>query len=67
VKLRINGEDVVVSDELRFVSDLLKHFHLHDKIVIVEHNQEILEKTTHDMVSISDGDQIEIVHFVGGG
>jgi sulfur carrier protein len=67
VKLRINGETVDVSDDLIYVSDLLKHFQLHDKIVIVEHNKDILEKSTHEKVRISDGDQIEIVHFVGGG
>ncbi|WP_246938937.1 sulfur carrier protein ThiS [Bacillus pinisoli] len=67
MKLQINGEEVVVSTEVKNVGDLLKHFQLHEKVVIVEHNQNILEKTTHAKVMLADGDRIEIVHFVGGG
>ncbi|WP_456276080.1 sulfur carrier protein ThiS [Bacillus sp. AK128] len=67
MKLRINGETVEVPAELKTIANLLEHFQLHEKVVIVEHNQVILEKTTHQLVGISDGDQIEIVHFVGGG
>jgi sulfur carrier protein len=67
VKLRINGDEVEVTNELKNVADLLEHFHLHEKVVIVEHNQEIVEKSNHQLVSLTDGDQIEIVHFVGGG
>ncbi|MBM7659981.1 sulfur carrier protein [Bacillus mesophilus] len=67
MKLRINGDDIEISADVRNVADLLKHFQLQEKVVIVEHNREILEKSTHQLVSLTDGDQIEIVHFVGGG
>jgi sulfur carrier protein len=67
MKLRINGEDIVITADVKNVADLLNHFQLQEKIVIVEHNREILEKSTHQLVSLADGDQIEIVHFVGGG
>lgn len=67
VKLQINGEAVTVPDEITFISDLVSHFNLHEKIIIVELNQEILEKTSHHQMKLQDGDKIEIVHFVGGG
>jgi sulfur carrier protein len=67
VRLRINGDEVEVTNELKNIADLLVHFKLHEKVVIVEHNQEIVEKSNHQLVNLADGDQIEIVHFVGGG
>ncbi len=67
LKLRINGNDVFVSDDVKSVEDLVLHFQLQEKAVIIEHNQNILEKSVHHLVSLADGDQIEIVHFVGGG
>jgi sulfur carrier protein len=67
MKLRINGEDIVITADVKNVVDLLNHFQLQEKIVIVEHNREILEKATHQLTTLADGDQIEIVHFVGGG
>jgi sulfur carrier protein len=67
MKLRINGDDIEIAADVKNVADLLKYFQLQDKVVIVEHNREILEKATHQLTTIADGDQIEIVHFVGGG
>lgn len=67
MKLCINGEDIQVSEELKSISDLVHYFHLQDKIIIIEHNHEILEKAVHHQVPVNDGDKIEIVHFVGGG
>jgi sulfur carrier protein len=43
------------------------HLGLEEKIVIVELNQIILEKANHFATAVSNGDRIEIVHFVGGG
>lgn len=65
--LRINGEQVELPDSIQTVQDALNHFELKNKVVIVELNQDILEKNTHETTKISDGDQLEIVHFVGGG
>jgi sulfur carrier protein len=37
------------------------------RIVIVEHNSEIIDKEEYTKTVINDGDVFEIVHFVGGG
>lgn len=67
MKLIINGDVVELSNEVRTIQDLLTHFNLQDKGAIVELNREILEKSEHAEAYLSDGDKIEIVHFVGGG
>jgi len=67
MKLIINGENIQVPDSLEVVSDLLQHFQLGEKVVIVEVNASILEKDQHARTRLTDGDRVEIVHFVGGG
>lgn len=67
MKLTINGELLEIPDTVETVSGLLEHFQLDKKVVIVERNADILEKSEHTGTQISDGDKIELVHFVGGG
>ncbi len=35
--------------------------------IAVEHNGEIVQRARWEEVSVSSGDRLEIVHFVGGG
>lgn len=56
-----------VPDSIQSVFELLQHFQLDQKVVIVEKNKDILEKDQHVKESVTDGDQLEFVHFVGGG
>lgn len=65
--LTVNGDQVEVPNTVKTIAGLLQHFELHHKVVIVEKNAEILEKTEHAETLISDKDKIELVHFVGGG
>lgn len=67
MNLIINGETMNIPDTAKTVSGLLNYFQLSDKVLIVELNEAILEKNTHENTLLSDGDRIEIVHFVGGG
>ncbi|MED1203572.1 sulfur carrier protein ThiS [Heyndrickxia acidicola] len=67
MKLNINGEKLEVLDSVENIRSLLQHFGLENKVVIVEQNAVILQKEEHDDARLSDGDRIEIVHFVGGG
>jgi sulfur carrier protein len=67
MKVVINGEGIQLPDTVITVSLLLKHFELEQKVVIVELNQTILDKSMHAETVLSDGDRIEVVHFVGGG
>jgi sulfur carrier protein len=67
IELVINGDRVRVPESIRTVSQLLAHFGLEQKVVIVEINQTILDKSSHADTPVRHGDRIEMVHFVGGG
>ncbi|MCL6588295.1 MAG: sulfur carrier protein ThiS [Anoxybacillus sp.] len=67
MKLVINGEAIDVPEHIRTVADLLEHFQLNKKIAIVEVNACILQKEQYEAAALSNGDRVEIVHFVGGG
>ncbi|MDX8045724.1 sulfur carrier protein ThiS [Gracilibacillus sp. S3-1-1] len=63
----INGDALTVNDQVTNIADLLKELRLEKKSLIIEHNQVILRKEHHQGTSLSEGDRLEIVHFVGGG
>ncbi|WP_342543172.1 sulfur carrier protein ThiS [Paenisporosarcina sp. FSL H8-0542] len=67
MKLVINGDIIEVPNTVETISNLLQHFELEKKVVIVEWNNTILEKGSHQETILSDGDKVELVHFVGGG
>ena len=64
--IELNGNRYDVPTEVENVQDLLGQLELADRIVIVEMNRDILAKDAYDK-PINDRDQIEIIHFVGGG
>ncbi|HEX6595217.1 MAG TPA: sulfur carrier protein ThiS [Bacillota bacterium] len=67
MQLRINGDVVNVPQTVTSISDLIQYFKIDNPVVIVEHNHTILEKDDHAKATITDGDTIELVQFVGGG
>ncbi|NRD80683.1 thiamine biosynthesis protein ThiS [Bacillus sp. BRMEA1] len=67
MNILLNGDSIYLPEHVVSVSDLLTHFQIQDKVVIVEINGEILTKNDHQTTKLSDRDRIEIVHFVGGG
>lgn len=62
----LNGEEKQVRAPLN-VSELLELFNLEPKKIAVERNREIVPKSLYDKTAVDEGDQIEIVQFVGGG
>ena len=66
LRLEVNGKDREVSDGLT-VAGLLEDLELDGRMVVVELNRQIIRRTEIADVALRDGDQIEIVHFVGGG
>ncbi len=49
------------------IADLVRELELEPTKVAVECNREIAPRSTLEQASLSDGDVLEIVHFVGGG
>ncbi|ADG06507.1 sulfur carrier protein ThiS [Kyrpidia tusciae] len=66
MKLHVNGQWKEVPG-VKTVAEVLHHFHLADRMVVVELNREIIPREQYDIQAVRDGDHMEIVHFVGGG
>ena len=62
----INGEAREVPEGVR-LDHLLELFSLPAKRVAVEVNKTVVRKVDWPVIKVSDGDRIEVVHFVGGG
>ena len=62
----LNGESRTVIDPCR-VSDLLQAEGLGDRRVAVEINGAIVPRSAHAHHVLQAGDQVEIVHALGGG
>lgn len=62
----VNGEAREIAPGTT-VSGLLESLGLHPRLIVVEHNREILDRTSFDATEVQAGDNIELVHFVGGG
>lgn len=67
IALMVNGERREVAEGTT-LGQLLRALELDPRLIVVERNREILrDRTGHDAVVLTDGDTLELVHFVGGG
>ncbi len=66
MQITINGEQQNF-DAAITVEQLLGQIGLDTRKVAVERNLEIVPKSSYAKTSLSDGDKLEIVHFIGGG
>lgn len=66
VTATINGKPVTLTAGTT-VADFLAGRELHERLVVVERNGEIITRSTFPQLIIEEGDLLEIVHFVGGG
>ena len=62
----MNGEPFELSGPLT-VTALLSQLDIDARRVAVEHNITVLKRIAFDDTIVHDGDQVEIVNFVGGG
>lgn len=62
----VNGAEIEVPEGLT-VRALVEHLGLGGGPVAVEVNRDIVPRAEHASRAVSEGDAIEIVHFVGGG
>ena len=64
--IRVNGEHKRVPGGVNIV-EMLNEIGVDPVKVAVERNLEIVPRSTLAQVCVEDGDDYEIVHFVGGG
>jgi len=66
VTIMLNGDRFDIGGPLT-VGDLLAQLDLDGRRVAVEHNLVIVKRARFAETTIREGDQVEIVNFVGGG
>ena len=66
LSIRINGENRHLPGGMT-IAEMLNELGLDPLRVAVERNLEIVPRSTLGDVRVEDGDDYEIVHFVGGG
>ena len=66
MKLQINGDEREFSSPMSLAS-LLEQMGLKADRVAVELNRSIVSRDQWSTTDLREGDQLEIVHFVGGG
>ena len=62
----VNGKKTNIA-EGSVLSDIVKSLELNPERLAVELNRRIVRRADWHSTTISDGDKVEIVHFVGGG
>jgi thiamine biosynthesis protein ThiS len=69
MKLRINGDPRDFNDALApfTMAALIESLGMKSDRVAVELNRDIVPRDRWTETTLKDGDQLEIVHFVGGG
>lgn len=66
MNVTLNGKPREFPDSIS-VAALLEELKLHPRQVAVEINREIVKREQFDVHRVQDGDEIEILRFVGGG
>lgn len=62
----VNGKKIELEKSLS-IKDYLESAGVDPKIVVVEYNFEIPDKGKWTEITLKDGDNLEIVKFIGGG
>jgi thiamine biosynthesis protein ThiS len=66
VTITLNGDPFEIETPLT-ITELLARLQIDSRRVAVEHNLVVLKRTAFDTTRLADGDEVEIVNFVGGG
>jgi thiamine biosynthesis protein ThiS len=62
----VNGENVELAETCT-LEDLVRELSLTPQRVAIELNQAVVRRDQWPQTILSEGDRVEIVHFVGGG
>ena len=66
MKIRVNGDEREFDASLT-LAGLIERLGMKSDRVAIELNREIAPRDRWAQLELNDGDQVEIVHFVGGG
>jgi len=66
IKIKLNGKQKQIPENFK-IEKLINDLKIPIKKVAIELNQEILNKKKLHKIKLKKNDNIEIVHFIGGG
>jgi sulfur carrier protein len=66
INVQVNGETHQCAEQIT-LPQLLEQLNLNPRLVVVEHNGEIVHKQYWQQTIINQGDRLEVVTIVGGG
>ena len=66
IKIKFNGKKLLI-DQNSNIDKLIKQFNIKLNNVAIEYNKEIIDKKKIKKITLNNHDNIEVVHFIGGG
>ena len=66
MKITLNGDPYAIPRSLS-VDELLVQLEIDPRRVAVEHNLVVIKRAAYGSTVVDNGDEVEIVNFVGGG
>jgi thiamine biosynthesis protein ThiS len=66
IQVTVNGQPRSIPAG-QSLDELLRALELDARMVVVEHNRNIVRRPDLSDTTLGEGDQVELVHFVGGG
>jgi thiamine biosynthesis protein ThiS len=66
MKITLNGDLVEIENNYT-LEDVVKYYKLDKRKIAIEKNMEIISRSSYQDTKIEEGDEVEIIHFIGGG
>ena len=66
MKCKLNGSTIDITEGIS-LSEFLVQQSIITEQVVVEYNKEVLDRGAYELTRLTEGDQLEILSFVGGG
>ena len=66
ITIRLNGDPYTIDGDARLTT-LFEKLKMKPGRIAVELNREVVPKAEHRNVILKDGDELELINFVGGG
>lgn len=66
IGITLNGEKHQFNEQIN-IFDLIQRFKLNPEQIVVQLNDDILEKKQYQQYTIKDNDKIELIKFMAGG
>ena len=66
VKIKLNGKNYLIKPKMS-LKEVINLYKIPIQKIAIEYNKKIVDKKNLRKIKIKNMDQIEIVHFIGGG